>query len=42
MKGRVHYAWAVAGTTFVVLLVGAAIRATPGVLMVPLVCFLRR
>jgi sugar phosphate permease len=32
----VHYAWIVAGTTFIVLLVGAAIRATPGVLMVPL------
>jgi predicted MFS family arabinose efflux permease len=36
MVRRVHYAWIVAGTTFVVLLVGAAIRATPGVLMVPL------
>lgn len=31
-----HYAWIVAGATFVVLLVGAAIRATPGVLMLPL------
>ena len=36
MPRRLHYAWIVAGTTFVVLLVGAAIRATPGVLMVPL------
>ena len=36
MARRLHYAWVVAGTTFVVLLVGAAIRATPGVLMVPL------
>ncbi len=36
MPGRVHYAWIMAATTFVVLLVGAAIRATPGVLMVPL------
>jgi sugar phosphate permease len=32
----VHYAWIVAGATFVVLLVGAAIRAVPGVLMLPL------
>ena len=34
--GRLHYAWIVAGVTFVVLLVSAGIRATPGVLMVPL------
>lgn len=33
---RVHYAWIVAGVTFVVLLVTAGVRATPGVLMVPL------
>src|SRR3954462_195766 len=33
---RVHYAWIVAAVTFVVLLVTAGIRATPGVLMVPL------
>ena len=31
-----HYAWVVAGVTFVVLLVTAGIRATPGVLMVSL------
>jgi sugar phosphate permease len=31
-----HYAWVVLGITFVVLLTSAAIRATPGVLMVPL------
>ena len=31
-----HYAWIVAAATFVVLLVTAGIRATPGVLMVPL------
>ncbi len=31
-----HYAWIVAGITFVVLMAGAAIRATPGVLLVPL------
>src|SRR5207253_3837663 len=33
---RVHYAWVVAAVTFVILLVTAGIRATPGVLMVPL------
>jgi sugar phosphate permease len=35
-RARLHYGWFVAGATFVVLLVGAAIRATPGVLIVPL------
>ena len=34
--GRVHYAWIVAGVTFLILLTSAAIRATPGVLIVPL------
>jgi predicted MFS family arabinose efflux permease len=33
---RVHYAWVIAGVTFVILLVTAGVRATPGVLMVPL------
>ena len=33
---RLHYAWVVAGVTFLVLLVTAGIRATPGVLMLPL------
>jgi predicted MFS family arabinose efflux permease len=33
---RYHYAWVVAGITFLVLLVGAGIRATPGELIVPL------
>jgi sugar phosphate permease len=33
---RVHYAWIMAAVTFFVLLSTAAIRATPGVLMVPL------
>jgi predicted MFS family arabinose efflux permease len=33
---RVHYAWVVALVTFVVLLVTAGIRATPGILIVPL------
>ena len=31
-----HYAWIVAGVTFLVLIVTAGVRATPGVLMVPL------
>ena len=33
---RLHYAWVVAAVTFVVLLVTAGIRATPGLFMVPL------
>jgi sugar phosphate permease len=33
---RLHYAWIVAVVTFVVLLITAGIRATPGLLMVPL------
>jgi predicted MFS family arabinose efflux permease len=32
---RLHYAWIVAGITFLVLLVTAGVRATPGVLMLP-------
>jgi MFS family permease len=32
---RLHYAWIVAGVTFLVLLVTAGVRATPGVLMLP-------
>ena len=36
MKLRVHYAWIVAAVTFVVLLITAGVRATPGLLMVPL------
>jgi sugar phosphate permease len=35
-RPRLHYAWIVALVTFVVLLVTAGIRATPGILMVPL------
>lgn len=34
--GRLHYAWVIAGVTFVILLVTAGIRATPGLFMVPL------
>lgn len=36
MRRPVHYAWVIAAVTFVILLVTAGIRATPGVLMVPL------
>src|ERR1700741_888904 len=35
-RRQLHYAWIVASVTFLVLLVTAGIRATPGVLMVPL------
>jgi sugar phosphate permease len=34
--GRLHYAWIVAGLTFVTLLAAAGVRATVGVLIVPL------
>ena len=33
---KLHYAWVVAGVTFVVLLLTAGVRAAPGVLIVPL------
>jgi predicted MFS family arabinose efflux permease len=33
---KIHYAWIVAGVTFLVLLTTAGIRATPGILLVPL------
>ena len=32
---RLHYAWVMAAITFVVQLVGAGIRATPGIMIVP-------
>jgi sugar phosphate permease len=32
---RFHYGWVVVGVTFCVLLIGAGVRSTPGVLMVP-------
>ncbi len=35
-KRRLHYAWIVAGVTFLVLLATAGIRATPGIFIVPL------
>ena len=34
--GRFHYAWVVVGVVFVALLSAAGVRATPGVLIVPL------
>lgn len=36
VAGRIHYGWIVAGVTFVVLFCAAGVRATPGVLIVPL------
>jgi len=33
---RIHYAWVIAAVTFLVLIVTSGVRATPGVLMVPL------
>ena len=36
LKLRVHYAWVIAAVTFLVLLMTAGIRATPGVFIVPL------
>ena len=36
IRSRIHYGWIVAATTFVILLVTAGVRATPGLLMVPL------
>lgn len=35
-SGKPHYAWVVAAVTFLTLLVAAGLRATPGVLIVPL------
>jgi sugar phosphate permease len=36
MRSRLHYAWVVFAVTFVILLVGAGVRAAPSVLIVPL------
>jgi len=33
---RLHYAWIIAVVTFAILLVTAGIRATPGILIIPL------
>jgi sugar phosphate permease len=35
-RGKLHYAWVVAAITFLTLLGAAGVRATPGVLIVPL------
>lgn len=35
-KGKLHYAWVIAGVTFVIMLITAGVRATPGLFMVPL------
>ena len=35
-RSALHYAWVIAAVTFVVLLMTAGIRATPGILIVPL------
>ncbi|OWK41774.1 MFS transporter [Fimbriiglobus ruber] len=34
-RNRLHYAWVVAGVTFLILLASAGVRSTPGVLIVP-------
>ena len=34
--GKLHYAWVVAATAFLVLIVSAGVRSTPGVLMQPI------
>jgi hypothetical protein len=33
---KIHYGWIVVGVTCLVLLTGAGVRSTPGILMVPL------
>jgi hypothetical protein len=35
-SSRVHYAWIIVAVTFAVVVVSAGVRATPGVLIVPL------
>ncbi len=36
MQRKFHYGWIVVGVTFLAILISAGVRATPGVLMVPL------
>jgi len=36
LKGRMHYAWIIAGVVFVLLLCAAGVRSAPGVLIIPL------
>lgn len=35
-KSTFHYAWVIAGVTFLIMLITAGVRATPGLFMVPL------
>ncbi len=35
-RGKLHYAWIIAGVTFLTLLITAGIRSTPAILIVPL------
>jgi predicted MFS family arabinose efflux permease len=35
-KSKIHYAWIIAGVTFVVMLITSGVRATPGLFIVPL------
>ena len=35
LRQKIHYGWIVVGTTFLTLLLGASVRSTPGILMVP-------
>jgi len=36
LPSRCHYAWVIVAVTFAVVVVSAGVRATPGVLIVPL------
>ena len=36
VSGRMHYGWIVAGIVFAMLLCSAGVRATPGVLIIPI------
>ena len=36
VSNKIHYGWIVVGVTCLVLLTGAGVRSTPGILMVPL------
>ena len=35
-SGKLHYAWVIAGGTFLIVMIGAGVRSSPGVLVVPL------
>ena len=36
VSSKIHYGWIVVGTTCLVVLTGAGVRSSPGILMVPL------